>query len=73
MKKSAVVGRTRRLTVILGAPFRALGRLDAFERVFYGGVLLLGVGLALIWVPLGLIVPGAAISGVAFHLRTRKT
>jgi hypothetical protein len=48
-------------------------KLDAFERVFYGGLLLLGAGLALAWPPLGLIVPGAALSATALVLKVRKT
>jgi hypothetical protein len=58
-----------RLRLALLAPLRALAGLNAFERVFYGGIVLLGLGLALIWPPLGLIVPGAALTLVAFILQ----
>ena len=58
-----------RLRLALRAPLRVLAGLDAFERVFYGGIVLLGAGLALIWPPLGLIVPGAALTLVAFILQ----
>lgn len=77
----------RRASALLRRPFDRLGRLvrrpfafagdelaklGPFERVFYSGLLLTGCGLALVWLPLGLIVPGSELTIVAFIFKLRK-
>lgn len=71
--RQRVAAFRQRIGDALRKPFDAVGRLDPFERLFYGGLLLLAAGLAM-WnaLPLALIVPGIAISGSAFYLKVRK-
>jgi len=46
--------------------------LEPAERVLYRAVVLLGAGFALVWPPLGLIVPGLLFAAVFFGFSLRR-
>ncbi len=66
----------RRLVSAIASAARRPGRwwnlLDPAERILYRAVVLLGAGFALVWPPLGLIVPGALFAAVFFGFSLRR-
>lgn len=61
-----------RLAHLAHTVVRPITGLDAFERLFYSGLLLMAGGLVFIAPPLALLVPGIAISSVALILKLRR-